>query len=98
MRFDSYQENTLRFEGEKCVNCTACVHVCPHAVFSRGERRIVLSARERCMECGACRMNCPTGALSVDSGVGCATALINGVLTGNESCGCGGDDCENSCC
>jgi NAD-dependent dihydropyrimidine dehydrogenase PreA subunit len=98
MRFDSYQENTLRFESEKCVGCTACLTVCPHAVFSHGERQIVLSARERCMECGACQMNCPTGALSVNSGVGCATALINGALTGNESCGCGGDDCENSCC
>ena len=39
-----------------------------------------LVATERCMECGACQRNCPVGAIAVDSGVGCATGIINGIL------------------
>jgi len=43
------------------------------------------------MECGACALNCEYGAISVDAGVGCATALINGMIAGKEpSCGCDG--------
>jgi hypothetical protein len=49
------------------------------------------------MECGACAKNCDFGALSVDSGVGCASAIITGLLTGKEpSCGCG--DSPAGCC
>ena len=41
------------------------------------------------MECGACALNCVPGALSVEPGVGCAQAIINGWLTGSEpSCDC----------
>ncbi|MBW8010315.1 MAG: hypothetical protein FVQ83_03600 [Chloroflexi bacterium] len=32
------------------------------------------------MECGACQMNCPFGAIQVDSGVGCAQAIIAAAL------------------
>jgi ferredoxin len=34
------------------------------------------------MECGACAKNCPVNAITVDTGVGCATAVITGWLTG----------------
>ena len=58
-----------------------------------------------CIECGACMMNCPFGALRVRSGVGCAAALINGLIRGGEpECGCGnsgrpgGGSSDNSCC
>jgi ferredoxin len=40
------------------------------------------------MECGACAGNCPFGALEVHKGVGCAAAILYGLLTGEEpSCG-----------
>ncbi|HEX3031965.1 MAG TPA: ferredoxin, partial [Bacillota bacterium] len=43
-------------------------------------------------------MNCPTGAISVRAGVGCAYAVIRGLLTGGPpSCDCGGGD-GDSCC
>jgi formate hydrogenlyase subunit 6/NADH:ubiquinone oxidoreductase subunit I len=44
-----------------------------------------------CIECGACVINCPVEALTVKKGVGCASAIINGWLTGEEpNCDCGG--------
>jgi Fe-S-cluster-containing hydrogenase component 2 len=46
--------------------------------------------RDACMECGSCSQNCPAGAISVQSGVGCAAAVINSLLgrNGGECC-CG---------
>jgi hypothetical protein len=38
------------------------------------------------MECGACQLNCPTSAIAVDSGVGCAAAMIVAALTGKKEC------------
>jgi len=49
---------------------------------------------ERCMECGACQLNCPSDAIRVDSGVGCAVAMIRAALTGRKEVTCG-DDCCN---
>jgi NAD-dependent dihydropyrimidine dehydrogenase PreA subunit len=96
--FDSYNENTLTFFPERCINCRRCTEVCPHGVFQEGEEKAVLFAPERCMECGACARNCPPGAIEVQSGVGCAAALMRVALTGKgeETCGdagcCGGDE------
>ena len=49
------------------------------------------------MECGACQQNCPTGAISVESGVGCAEAMIWSALTGRKEVTCGCDE-SSSCC
>ena len=94
---------TLKLEAGKCTGCGMCMEVCPHNVFSRESgvsglegRRAVIAARDRCMECGACEKNCASGALSVNKGVGCASALINSMITGGEpTCGCGGN---SGCC
>jgi len=49
------------------------------------------------MECGACARNCEFGALSVNAGVGCAAAVINGIIRGTEpDCDCGKS--AGSCC
>jgi ferredoxin len=42
------------------------------------------------MECGACQLNCPTDAITVDSGVGCATAMMIAAVKGKKepTCGC----------
>jgi NAD-dependent dihydropyrimidine dehydrogenase PreA subunit len=76
-----------------------CAIVCPHGVFAieRTARRAHLVAWQDCMECGACQRNCPSGAISVDSGVGCAAAMIAGALTGKEPA-CGPADVEGNCC
>jgi len=44
------------------------------------------------MECGACQINCPSGAIAVDSGVGCAAAMIMAALRGKDEVVCG-EDC-----
>ncbi len=88
---------TLTYAAEKCTGCGRCVEVSPHNVFVLQERRAQITDRDRCMECGACSLNCDFGALAVNSGVGCAAALINSMITGGEpSCDC--EDSAAGCC
>jgi NAD-dependent dihydropyrimidine dehydrogenase PreA subunit len=92
MAINSYLVNTLSYEAGLCNGCGLCVVVCPHGVFARNGRVAQLVRPEACMECGACQLNCPTGAIAVDSGVGCASAMIRAALTGRkESAGPGCD-------
>jgi NAD-dependent dihydropyrimidine dehydrogenase PreA subunit len=83
---------TLSLDVNRCIGCGLCAIVCPHGVFAIENKKARLLDRDACMECGACAMNCPVEAIEVDSGVGCAEAIINGLLTGKETC-CGGDCC-----
>ena len=88
-----YLENvsTLRLDTEKCIGCGMCAMVCPHGVLTVEEHKVQIVDLNACIECGACAGNCPVDALSVKVGVGCASAIINGWLTGEEpSCDCGG--------
>lgn len=84
---------TLELDRARCVGCGRCVEVCPHAVFVIADGRASLRERDACMECGACARNCPVHAIRVQAGVGCATAVITGMLTGKETCDC----CEQCC-
>lgn len=36
------------------------------------------------MECGVCARNCPVQAIEVQSGVGCAWAMIGAVIRGRD--------------
>lgn len=94
---NSYATNTLKYNPDSCNNCGMCIVVCPHAVFVSNERAVKLVKPEACMECGACRLNCPTGAITVESGVGCAAAMIHAALTGKKGATCGPDS-ETPCC
>lgn len=89
--------STLELNSDRCVGCGMCAQVCPHQVFTLGDRKALIATPYSCMECGACVLNCPASALKVEQGVGCAAAIIHGFLTGTEpSCGCSDDN--NSCC
>lgn len=80
--------NTLRYDSELCIGCEMCIIVCPHAVFAMNGRVVHFVRPDACMECGACQLNCPTGAVMVDSGVGCAAAMIRAALTGKKEASC----------
>jgi len=91
MNGQTYLKNvvTLELNADKCIGCGMCEIVCPHRVFRIEDKKAVIRDRDACMECGACALNCPVEAISVESGVGCAGAIIRGALTGTEpSCDC----------
>jgi len=89
---------TLKLDNELCTGCGMCVIVCPHAVFEINRGKAQILDINDCMECGACSLNCKFGAITVRSGVGCASGILNGILNGTEpSCDCG-DGEKNSCC
>ena len=90
--------NTLEYSPELCTNCGTCNIVCPHAVFAPDGRVVQLVLPGACMECGACQRNCPAGAITVDSGVGCAAAMIHAALTGRREPACGPEPESSSCC
>ncbi|MDR1607908.1 MAG: 4Fe-4S binding protein [Deltaproteobacteria bacterium] len=86
---------TLSFLAEKCLGCGRCAEVCPHGVFSLADKKAWVVEKDLCMECGACSLNCPAKAIEVNAGVGCASAIIKGWITGSEpSC----DRDSGECC
>jgi ferredoxin len=99
MMFNSYTETSLDYYPDRCINCGRCLQVCPHAVFSEGAGAVELARPGACMECGACALNCPVQAIEVQSGVGCAWAMISAAIRGKDmdtECSCGGEG--SSCC
>ena len=89
--------NTLQYNSDLCTNCGMCSIVCPHGVFVPTEHVAQLARPESCIECGACQQNCPTGAVTVNPGVGCASAWIRAALTGKKEATCGSET-GSSCC
>ena len=86
---------TLKYDSGKCAGCGRCEEVCPHGVFKMQDKRAAITDRDLCMECGACALNCEFGAITVNSGVGCAAAIINSMISGGPpSCDCS----DGSCC
>lgn len=75
---------TLKLNSEKCVGCGVCIEVCPHNVFELKNNKVELINKDNCIECGACSKNCAFNAIEVNSGVGCAFAIIKGWILGTE--------------
>jgi len=90
----SYQEyiknvSTLKYDATKCNGCGLCAIVCPHRVLRMQSRKVDIVNIDKCMECSACMENCQDKAITVNTGVGCAAAVINGFFNKSEpSCGC----------
>ena len=82
---------TLSLDQAKCKNCGMCLNVCPRKVFSMMDGKLSIAKKDYCIECGACMKNCPFEAVTVKSGVGCATAYIQSRSKGK--CCCGDDVC-----
>ncbi len=85
---------SLEIDAALCRACGACFEVCPHATIAPDADGVArVARREACMECGACARACPFGAIAVEAGVGCAAAILSGLLRGTApDCGCGGSD------
>lgn len=87
---------TLQLDQSKCIGCGVCEKVCPHGVFTLKDNQAQVVDGDACIECGGCALNCPAEALQVQAGVGCASAIIKGWLSGSEpNCDCSND---SSCC
>ena len=87
---------TLELDPVLCNGCRMCIRVCPHDVFEIAGKKARILNRDYCMECGACEKNCPEHAISVRSGVGCASGILNGLLRNTEpSCDCSSG---SACC
>jgi NAD-dependent dihydropyrimidine dehydrogenase PreA subunit len=91
MKTMQYLKNvvSLKLNTELCNGCKMCTTVCPHAVFEMVDKKARIVDIDDCMECGACALNCQQGAIRVKSGVGCAAAILNGIINNTEpSCDC----------
>lgn len=91
---------TLTVNESACTGCGVCADVCPRRVLTLADKKIRITNRDACIECGACARNCAFGAITVNSGVGCAQAFFKAMITGGEAtCGCGdGGNGSTGCC
>jgi NAD-dependent dihydropyrimidine dehydrogenase PreA subunit len=97
MKFRYLKSTTLSLDSNKCTGCGRCTEVCPHEVFELENRKARIKDIGACMECGACMKNCPFAAITVDTGTGCAAAILSsGRKGGKVECGC--SDSSSSCC
>lgn len=80
----AHRINTLQFNEALCTGCGKCAEVCPHGVYRVDNRVVTVVRADACMECGACQLNCPFDAILVDSGVGCASAMMIDALQGRR--------------
>ncbi|MDL2260901.1 4Fe-4S binding protein [Methanimicrococcus sp. OttesenSCG-928-J09] len=51
---------------EECVDCGACISVCPSKVFSFAEDWSLETDTQKCVRCGLCIDMCPHQALSIE--------------------------------
>lgn len=51
---------------EECIDCGACISVCPSRVFSFGEDWSLETDTQKCVRCGICIDMCPHQALSIE--------------------------------
>jgi ferredoxin len=52
-------------EEERCVNCGACISVCPAGAISFDKEGSIKIEKEKCHRCGICLEVCPRRSLSI---------------------------------
>jgi ferredoxin len=64
----------ISLDEEECINCGACISVCPVGVFSFDNNwRIVLDGGD-CVQCGICITVCPFDALNLQGNRGSSSS------------------------
>lgn len=58
-------EHGIHLDESECVDCGACVSVCPREVFTFDSDWKLQCAEDRCILCGKCVDACPHRALSL---------------------------------
>lgn len=58
-------EQPVLKDDDECVNCGACISVCPTGVISFKEDWSVNMDVSKCVQCGTCVIMCPQGALKL---------------------------------
>jgi ferredoxin len=53
------------FDKNKCVECGACVSVCPFAALEL-EKNGLVNYKDKCTLCGICEKACPVTAIKVE--------------------------------
>jgi NAD-dependent dihydropyrimidine dehydrogenase PreA subunit len=56
-------DTPIVFDEAECVQCGACVSVCPAQVFEYNDDRTISINLKRCVLCKSCITMCPHGAL-----------------------------------
>jgi ferredoxin len=58
-------ENAVTRNEDECIDCGACISVCPQDVFSFDSEWRLHMEPQRCVLCGRCVKACPHDALSL---------------------------------
>jgi NAD-dependent dihydropyrimidine dehydrogenase PreA subunit len=55
----------IKWDENECVECSACISVCPTKVFSLDDDFSLIVDESKCIQCGTCIDMCPHNALSL---------------------------------
>jgi ferredoxin len=58
-------EHGINLNESECIDCGACISICPREVFSFDPEWKLKMAEERCVLCGKCIDACPHKALTL---------------------------------
>lgn len=58
-------DSPIEWNEDECVECSACISVCPTKVFSLEEDYSLRVDKAKCIQCGTCVEMCPQRALTL---------------------------------